>query len=297
MTEGIEMVINEIKLTKQELKSIIEAVEVRITLKIEDINRRLSKVEKQNQLFEEKIEQLERKSKENNIIIFGLKHPAQNISVDFITSEFRRLIEVDIQELDIKNFYALGKTETAPIKVEFVSILKKNSILTNSKKLKGTNITISNDLTIKQREENKTLRKHLNLARQDENTNCFIKRNKLYVNNKIYSVKDLEQSEERVETAEKSKINSAPGTPTPTLRSNNPQEIELTKRELLTQSNNTNNTSVFSPINTFSENTKKYTKEAFPQKQKRDNEEKSKVETRSIKSRNDSKSSLNKNKI
>lgn len=285
MTEGIETIIDEIRQTKRELKSLIEAVEVRITLKIEDLNRRLNKVEKQNKLFEEKIEQLERKSRENNIIIFGLKHPAQNISLDFLTSELKKLIGVEVKETDLKNYYTLGKTETAPIKVEFLSFFKKSSILSNSKKLKGTNTIISNDLTDKQREEGKILRKHLSLARQDNNTNCFIRRNKLHVNNKVYTLEELEGNEEFVEIEEASKINSAPGTPSPSSQITNSEELK------------TSFLPVFSPITTVSDSTRKYPKEASQQKPKKENEDKPKVETRSTKLRNDTKSSLNRNRI
>ncbi|KAG5879599.1 hypothetical protein JTB14_025246 [Gonioctena quinquepunctata] len=182
MTETIGMVIDEIRQTKQELKSLIEAVEVRITLEVEEINRRLNKLEKENKLIQERTENLERKIKENNIVIFGLK---QNITIDFISRELEILVGIEVQAADLNNFYTLGKTESCPIKIELIYFLKKKEILRNTRKLKGTSISIANDMTFKQREDSKILRKHLNLARQDNIVNCFIKNNKLFVNNQI----------------------------------------------------------------------------------------------------------------
>ncbi|KAG5877264.1 hypothetical protein JTB14_009760 [Gonioctena quinquepunctata] len=104
MTDTIGMVIDEIRQTKQELKSLIEAVEVRITLKVEEINRRLNKLENENKLIQERTENLERKIKENNIVIFGLKHPGQNITIDFISRELERLVGIEVQAANLNNF-------------------------------------------------------------------------------------------------------------------------------------------------------------------------------------------------
>ena len=114
---------------------------------------------------------------------------------------------------DLNNFDPLGKEDNCPFKVEFISYIKKATILKNSNKLKGTNIYITNDLAQKQREENKILRKHLYLAKQEGNNNCYIKRNKLHVNNEIYTPQDLENCEE-AETTHLEKSSSAPETPT-----------------------------------------------------------------------------------
>lgn len=130
MTETISAVIDEIRCTKQELKTVIEAVEVRLSLKVEEINREVYRLKKENRLLHETIEKLDRKSKENNIVIFGLKHPPQNISASFILTELKRLTDVDVNEIDLNNFYSLGKTDSCPIKVEFISFRKKIEIIT-----------------------------------------------------------------------------------------------------------------------------------------------------------------------
>lgn len=82
----------------------------------------------------------------------------------------------------------------------------------NAKNLKGTNISIANDLTEKQRKQYQILRKHLNLARGNKEENCFIKGNKLHVNGKIYTPEDLEDWEDTEDTPFE-KPQSAPNTP------------------------------------------------------------------------------------
>lgn len=59
-----EIKLDELKKTRQELKLLIEAAEVRIILRIEDLSRRISRLEKENEETAEIIEILERDSLE-----------------------------------------------------------------------------------------------------------------------------------------------------------------------------------------------------------------------------------------
>lgn len=209
-----EIILEEIKKNKEELKLLIEAVEVRLTLKLEDLNRRLIKVEAENELLTNKLEKLDRKQRENNIIIFGLETRNEELTPNYIKKQIKNLVDIDITDSELNNFYPLGKTSDPPIKIEFTSFLKKKAILRNTKKLKGSRIFIANDLTEKQRNQNSILRKHLNLARGNKEVNCYIKGNRLHVNGRTYSPDELEyQEEDNIKI--QGKPQSAPGTPTP----------------------------------------------------------------------------------
>ncbi|KAG5873054.1 hypothetical protein JTB14_007691 [Gonioctena quinquepunctata] len=70
---------------------------------------------------------------------------------------------------------------------------------------------ISSDLTYKQRCVNKTLRYHLNRARQNPEDNTYIRGNKLFINNRAYTLEELEKNENREPTERTT--NSAPSTP------------------------------------------------------------------------------------
>lgn len=259
-----ENIIDEIRRTKQELKALVEALEVRITLKIEDVNRRINKLEIENEQLANKIENLERKSKENNIIIFGLSAVPGEITREYIKKEIKKLVDVNIAESDLNNVYPLGKTNNPPIKIEFTSFLKKAEIFKNARNLRGTRISIARDLTIKQRHEYNILRKHLNLAKGNKENNCYIRGNQLYVDGKRYTAEELEgQEETESDTIEKPQ--SAPSTP---IRKETQKEAP--KQSTKTQQTNIN---TLQKNNTPTEITSKNSKEVG---------EKQKMKTRSI---------------
>ncbi|KAG5898109.1 hypothetical protein JTB14_027466 [Gonioctena quinquepunctata] len=90
-----------------------------------------------------------------------------------------------------------GSQKNCPVKIELISNLTKRNLLANCQKLKGTKISIANDLTVQQREEQAVLRRHLHLNRQEDRT-TFIKRNKLVINGREYSAEQLLQAEQEV---------------------------------------------------------------------------------------------------
>ncbi|CAH1114790.1 unnamed protein product [Psylliodes chrysocephalus] len=160
------------------IRNAIEASEVKILMKLELVNEKVKKLEKENLELQHKIELLERNSKKT-------------------TSYY---------------FYQLGKLERSPIKVEFVSTFTKIDILRNIKKLKGTNTTISPDLTKTQQERNKILRNHLRGIRQTTQDHCYIKGEK-HRNNTAYRVEDTIQMEGSYNSIVIQQSNSAPQTP------------------------------------------------------------------------------------
>ncbi|KAG5862574.1 hypothetical protein JTB14_026741 [Gonioctena quinquepunctata] len=120
------------------------------------------------------------------------------------------LLSIDLKARDINDYYFLGNSDTSPLKIELCSFLKKKDVFQKKSCLKGSNISIVNDLTPTQRKQYKLLKKHLNLAKQDGNKQCFIKKN---MNNDIYEISDLENLEKRPDNIYTP--NSAPPTPTP----------------------------------------------------------------------------------
>ncbi|CAH1105643.1 unnamed protein product [Psylliodes chrysocephalus] len=215
-------ILNEIINSKKELKNAIDASEARLLLKVESVQSKVTELQKENQLLKEEIEILKQQNKKNSIVIFGLQNIQDNLNIQYICSHIKSLLDIDIKPSEINEFYTLGKEKNSPLKVNFVCSWRKTEILKNCNKLKGKNISIVHEQTPKQRYESSILRKHLNLAKQDKQNNCYIKRNKLYVNENIYSVENLLGVEELANNLNK-KPNSAPSTPTavdPTLPEN-----------------------------------------------------------------------------
>lgn len=203
----------EITKGNNDLKAALQAVEVKLALKIEEINRRLINVEKENSELKKRIEVLERNQKKNGIIIFGWERQEQFITTKHIIELLESHLKIHLTDSDFNNIYPLGQSYNSPVKVEFVSFLKKTTILKNRKYLKGSSINIDNDLTVQERKDNKILRKHLMIARQDKANNCFIRNNKLHLNTNIFSAVDLENQENTSLTEYNPKPRSDPGTP------------------------------------------------------------------------------------
>lgn len=219
---------DEIVKNRKELKNSIKASEANVLLKIESLNNKIKILEKENIDLKNKVEILERDSRKNNLIIFGLDINYKEVSVKSICNRLKQLLGIDLSETDINNIYPLGKVDNSPIKLELVSQLRKREILQNCNKLKGSKIFIAHDLTENQRSEYKILRAHLNQAKENTDNRCFIKGNRLYVNNIAYTVDDLQY-----EPDPKAKNNSAP--PTPDIWPSQSIETEIVPNQLETQ--------------------------------------------------------------
>lgn len=235
----IGRVFEEIVHTRNELKNTIQASEVRLRLELESLRKKVSFLERENLDLQKRVELLDRKSRTNNLLVFGLENPTE-ITPDNICKEIKKLLGIDLSVAEVNNVYPLGRSSKCPIKIELISQLKKTLILQNCKKLRGTNVYIVRDLTELQRAENKILRKHLSKARETVSNTAYIKGNKLIVNNIAYTIEDLEPKEEEVEEVEitnKNKTNSAPPTPDIQHKPINAPEPELQSTSTLTPSN------------------------------------------------------------
>lgn len=212
----MEKLFEELVLVKQELKSAIEASEVRLQLKIESYNGKIRNLEKENQNLRRKVEILERNTKKNNIVVFGLHKGKEEFSVDNICNKLNSHLGVRITRADINDTYLLGRSQNCPVKVEFISNLTKINVLRNCNKLKGTGVTISADLTKVQQQNHKILRSYLKKLRETGEEGCYIKGEKLYRNNIGYTAEEILEIEETIETVEPTKVSSAPPTPSRT---------------------------------------------------------------------------------
>lgn len=220
---SINKVLIEIKKSKEELKNLIIASETRLQLKIEELTSKLLQLEEENAGLKNKVEYLEQQSNKNNIIIFGLNKEPKELGVELVCKEFKKLLDVKVEESEIADLQCLGHNKNCPLKVVFLTKIKKQSILKQAKKLKGTGITIAHDLTIKQREERKYLKIHLDRQRQ-LGKRTFIRANKLIVDNQEYSIEQLKYSENE---EEQRKTSSTPATPTQVLIREAEPEFEI----------------------------------------------------------------------
>lgn len=203
----VDKLLEEIKRNRTELKHFIEASEVKILLKIEELNARVKALEKENEFNKNKIEFIERNLKKNTLLIYGLELE-DDYTIEDVCENLGQLLEITISREDINDCIQLNIPNN-PIKLELISFLKKREIFKNCTKLKGTQIGITNDLTYKQRQENKILKKHLEKARQNKNQKSFIRGNRLVIGEEQFTVEVLENL-----TRNKLVPSSEPSTPT-----------------------------------------------------------------------------------
>ncbi|KAK9873648.1 hypothetical protein WA026_023512 [Henosepilachna vigintioctopunctata] len=164
----LQKILNEVTASKNGLKTYIVTSEAKLLL----------------------IESLTKK----NIIIFGLEKPFE-VTPAFICEEIRRLLQVELKESDISDLYQLGKKNNCPIKVEFISYLKKKEVILNARKLKESQISIAKDLTHQQREEIRKLKSFLEKIKDRTSKKAYIRGNRIIVETKEYTLTQLESSE------------------------------------------------------------------------------------------------------
>lgn len=223
--------LEELSKCKTELKSTIEASETRLGLKIEALNHKIKTLEKENSDLRVKLETLDRSQRRNNLVIFGLGTRSE-YSVDSICNKLNSYLGTSLTEHDLNDAYPLGRSDRCPVKLEFASHIKKKLVLQNCRKLKGTAVSISQDLTEIQREEAKVLRKHLQKIRRTTTERSYIRGRGIYVDNKYYTLNQLEDLEESDEVFTKEHPNSAPPTPSAS-RQVSPEEDPLQQGKIV----------------------------------------------------------------
>ncbi|CAG9773449.1 unnamed protein product [Ceutorhynchus assimilis] len=165
----------------------IEQSEANVSRHLRKTNRKIVEIEQRN-IF------LERKIRRNNVLFFGYKVEDPKDLLKLTISKINELLATNIKEDNINNIYKVGKSDSAPTLIEFISYLKKAELFKDPEKLralKNTPYAISNDLCEEDRRELKTLRKHQKKA-HDENKPAKIKGLKLEIDNKLYTAKELE---------------------------------------------------------------------------------------------------------
>lgn len=219
----------EIKFENEEIKKEIRQENRKILEKLEKQNEAVEELNKKYNKLESHFQNIERQIRKNNIIIFGLEVKTGSDLLSFVINQIKNLLNIDLLESEINNVYVLKVNNGTPIKIEFVTYLKKQLVLRSAFRLKGTKVFITQDLCYADRQDNKLLQEHYKLAKA-KNIPAKIKNNKLIVNGDVYTAEQLkktntssntplvsENSEEEIAHYHSElppKANSVPATPT-----------------------------------------------------------------------------------
>lgn len=219
--EGVQRLEKLIKIQTKEVKEEIQKEVGGLRSEISKINEKLrveanerEKIKKKQTELEDTFEEFQRVQKKNNIIIFGLELKNDVDVATQVIDTLNSQLNVNLTSSVINNIYPLGKGERRPILLQFLTYFTKLEILKECSKLKHTKISISDDLTPKERKIRKILVKHKKIAQQNGHK-VSIKGKFLYINGDKYLAEDLEvpENEESEILDIPTKSNSAPPTP------------------------------------------------------------------------------------
>lgn len=175
-----------------EIKEEIGVIKVGITTKIQRLEQEVT-------ALESRCVYLERRTRKNNIVVFGLDVNKDNLLEETLEI-LNRHLGINLSTSDINNIYTVGAADKPPVIVEFISFIKKVFVFKNVSKLKGTGLSIGHDMSKEDREQHKILRRHQKLA-SEQKLKAIIRGGKLLIGNDTYTVQELEKLE-RLEGSE-----------------------------------------------------------------------------------------------
>lgn len=221
-----------------ELANKIENLYLELTASVKILNNKIGELQSENKHLKDRVELLERKGRRNNIIIFGLAIAENTNVVNFVAQSLSDLLKIQVTRGEINNAYLVGQKalNVRPVIVEFVNFTKKTEIFKNCNKLKGSAVSISNDLTIKEREVTRVLVRNLKEAR-GKKLSAKIKNNLLYIGDDIFTYEQLLnksntlEDEVFIETSSTRLSLSAPSTPLRQTNQLEKENLQSTKTE------------------------------------------------------------------
>lgn len=186
-----KLIVEENQKNRLELKEEIKGESERIFCKLQNLHKRIEDLQSKYIALENRCERLEKQSRKNNIIIFGLDVTESAPILETTLTELSQLLGIPFVEADINNIFRLKSEKTPTIKIEFATYLKKQKVFENIHKLRGKKIFINHDLSVEERKERKILIEHQREAKSN-NLQAVIKGKTLIINNETFTIKQLE---------------------------------------------------------------------------------------------------------
>lgn len=167
----------------------------------EELENKVVSLEAENKNLKNRLVNLERKIKKNNILIYGLT--TENTSViETVINLINTKLNVKLCKNEINNCYQNKKLNSEPIFLELTSYIKKAEIFGNAYKLKNSGIGFTDDLCFEDRQERKQLVQHLKRAKNND-LKAHIKNNKLIINGEAFTLSDLSVTEKAEDSGAK----------------------------------------------------------------------------------------------
>lgn len=179
------------------IKKEVDTLNKKLDQKIEVVEDRIEALETENRNLKKKLNETEKILKKRNIILKGLAESESEDIVEKVIDLSKNKLGINLKIEDISECFRLGtptQNKARPILLVLVSGIKKSELVSQRRLLKGSNIYISDDLSLEERKEKRLLGEKLKEARA-QNKKAFIKGNKLLVDGESYSIEDFERQE------------------------------------------------------------------------------------------------------
>ena len=198
--DNMQSDIQEVRKSNEQMKTEIEGIkETAHDLKAENDRLRLQTTDMQERLvtLTLKADDLECRSKRNNVIFYGLHRPdgetgqdCEDALQDFLTDklELSRTIEFD-------RVHRFNSKPNSPVIARCTYFKDKNTILKARYKLKGSNIVLGEDFSVRVREIRKKLSPHLKAAR-DQGKRATMIFDHLLINGKKFTLDSEDELKE-----------------------------------------------------------------------------------------------------
>lgn len=155
----------------------------RIDDKLAPFRLEIQELRSENEKLKEKIYNLEKHKRLNNLILYGVKETEKSTAdlIEIIKKKFKDDLNINFEDRDVNTIHRIGKNMTEkerPILLAFVNFWKKKEIVANKKKLK--NVYVSEDYPKEILEMRKKLQPKVEEERKKGNY-AFINYDKLVI--------------------------------------------------------------------------------------------------------------------
>lgn len=173
-----------------------------ILKKNEEQDERIQIVEKENfhlgkevKLLRRKISELECQNKKNNLILNGVKEDEKEDIIKKVKEILSQTMKIDITNMVLDKTYRKGKPNNSnprPIVIEFQNYKDREVVWRKKANLRGSSFILNEDFPIEITQNRKTLWPIFMAAKDTpEITSANLHLDSLYINNKLYTVDNL----------------------------------------------------------------------------------------------------------
>ncbi|XP_065304344.1 uncharacterized protein [Dermacentor albipictus] len=221
IAKDIQEIKNEKLVTNQKLGAIDKKLEKigKMEKQILECVERVDKLDHLILSLTKKVDELDNRGRRSNLVVYGVKEIENESPQDLLDAVEKSIFEdtIGIKTAGIERIHRLGRKQTTdnpkhrPVILKLFDYRDKATILSNCRKLKGTEYSISEDYSPAVRQIRKKLWERTKVHR-DQKEKVFLSYDKVKINNRLYAWDD--QAKDIVEVAKNESMHNGPATRT-----------------------------------------------------------------------------------